>query len=78
MWWPFKKKETKKPASDSRFQFGDPVYFKHRGDRTVGRIYDVYAAEDGSVLYEVQVGGQCPYVLHDMKEEELTLLTTPQ
>ena len=78
MWWPFKKKETKKPAPESKFHFGDPVYFKHRGDRTVGRIYDVYAAEDGSVLYEVQVGGQCPYVLHDMKEEELTLLTTPQ
>jgi len=71
MWWPFKKK-TPEPVIESKFQPGDRVYFKHRGDRTYGRIYRVFAGKDGEVLYDIQVGGQCPYFLYEMKEEVLS------
>ena len=73
MWWLFKKKEKVLPVPDSKFVPGDRVYFKHRGDRTTGHIYRVYAGENGEVLYDVQVGGQCPYFLYGMKEELLNL-----
>lgn len=73
MWWPFhKKKESEpEPVTGAKFLPGEDVYFKHRGDRTYGRIYRVYTGENGEILYDVQVGGQCPYFLYGMKEEAL-------
>lgn len=74
MWWPFKKKKKDpEPVVESRFQVGDRVYFKHRGDRTIGHIWRIYAGENGEVLIDVQVGGQCPYILYGMKEELFNL-----
>ena len=73
MWWPFKKKTKEpEPVTGSKFLPGDDVYFKHRGDRTYGRICRVYSGECGEILYDVQVGGQCPYFLYGKKEEDLT------
>lgn len=74
MWWPFKKKEKEPEAApEAKFAIGDRVYFKHRGDRTIGHIYRAYKGEDGGVVYDVQVGGQCPYFLYAMKEDLLNL-----
>lgn len=70
MWWPFKKKEPE-PVISAKFQAGDRVWFRHRGDRTTGHVYRVFAGENGEALYDVQVGGQCPYFLYGKKEEEL-------
>ena len=72
MIWPFgKKKEKEYPVDNSLFAAGHRVYFVHRGDRTYGKVSRVYKKEDDIVLYDIQVGGQCPYFRYGMKEEEL-------
>ena len=70
----FKKKE-KGPVevNDGVFKKDDLVYFQHRGDRTYGHIRRAYRGEDGNTLYDVQVGGQCPYILYGKREEDLHL-----
>ena len=69
--WPFRKKQ--KIVVDGKFQEGQLVYFLHREERIVGYVYNVYAGEDGGVLYDVQVGGQCPYIRYGLKEEDVHL-----
>lgn len=67
--WPFGKKQ--KAVVTGKYQEGDLVYYVRRGERTVGYIYNIYADADGTVLYDVQVGGQCPYIWHGLKEDEI-------
>lgn len=71
--WPFGKKKKEKPVVGAKFVLGDDVYFMRRGEKTYGRIYRVFTGEDGEILYDVQVAGQCPYFLYGMKEEAFTL-----
>ena len=67
----FKKK--KKVEVVTKFKIGDPVRFRRRGELTFGWIYNVYPKDDGTAIYDVQVGGQCPAIIEGIKEEELTL-----
>ena len=67
----FKKK--KKIVVDTKFKEGNPVRFRYRDELYFGWIYAIYPNEGGSTTYDVQVGGQCPMILKNIKEEELTL-----
>ena len=71
MFWPFKKKKKIEEVTDGKFKRNDFVYFQHRGDRTFGYVVKAYKAEDGSTVYDIQVGGQCPYFLYGKKEDDL-------
>lgn len=73
MCFPWKKKPDGIPVTNAQFAIGDRVVFKHRGDRTIGHIYRVYAKEPGKVIYDIQVGGQCPYMLYEMEEDKLSI-----
>ncbi len=64
-----RKKET--AVQGAKFQVGDFIYFYRRGERTRGYISKVYYGNDREILYEVQVGGQCPYYWPDLKEEDI-------
>lgn len=68
-----RKKKEPEEIYDGLFRKGDLVYFRHRGDRTYGHIRRAYRSEEGETLYDVQVGGQCPYILYGKKEEDLHL-----
>ena len=67
----FKKK--KKVQIETKFKVGDPVRFRYRDELYFGWIYVIYPKENGQTSYDVQVGGQCPMVVKDIKEEQLTL-----
>ena len=68
----FRKKP--KVKIDSKFSDGDYVRFKHRGELTFGWVYNIYTDKEGKVIYDIQIGGQCPAILYGLKEEELTLI----
>lgn len=36
-----------------------------------GIIYDIHQNKDGEVIYDVQIGGECPAVLKDIKEKDI-------
>ena len=68
----FKKK--KKEFIPSLYKKGDTVQFKDRyGDMCVGYVYKIYKNSEGKIIYDIQVGGECPVVLNGYKEEELHL-----
>ena len=68
MWFAKKKKE---PVT-GKFEVGDQVGYHYRGDTVFGYVYRIYKLE-GSIFYDVQVAGQCPYLQKGLKEEELYL-----
>lgn len=63
-----KKKKVAKPQIDSKYQIGDMVRFRHKGDICTGYIYEVYQKNDG-VYYDIQIGGECPAIINSIKEE---------
>lgn len=66
----FKKKEPK-TVIESKFTMKQHVYFRRNGELMFGWIYEIKQGKDGKIIYDVQVGGQCPAVIHDLPEESL-------
>ena len=69
--WKFWKKEKEVPVEGAKFKDGDLIYFRRRGERTVGYVCKVYYGENHEILYDVQVGGQCPYYQYGLPEDAL-------
>lgn len=67
----FWKKKKAKIVIDSKYQIGDFVLFKNKKDEaTSGYIYNV--KQDGTgVIYDIQIGGECPAILADIPEEKV-------
>ncbi len=64
------KKKNKYPIN-AKYQKSDLVTFRRRGDLSFGWIYDAHLDENGKVLYTIQIGGQCPALIYDFKEEDI-------
>ena len=64
----------KKQKIVSKFSDGDYVRFKYRGELTFGWVYKIYTDKEGNVMYDIQIGGQCPAVLYGFQENQLTLM----
>lgn len=64
-----KRKEIKRVSIDSKFKSGEFVHFRHRDELYFGYVFNIYSGADGSVVYDIQVGGQCPAVIRGVKEE---------
>lgn len=64
------KKKVKYPQN-AKYQKSDFVTFRRRGDLSFGWIYDARLDSDGKVLYTIQIGGQCPALIYDFKEEDI-------
>ena len=66
----FKKKKKQEPIN-SKFHLEQRVQYRDRyGDFIIGYVYKI-RKENGKILYDVQVGGECPFIKKDIPEEEL-------
>lgn len=63
-----KKKDNTKPEIDSKYQLGEMVRFRHKGEISPGYIYQIHQKEDG-IYYDIQIGGECPAIIEGVKEE---------
>jgi len=63
----FKKKEW---PTNAKYQKKDFVRFKHKGEVHVGFVYEA-KEENGSILYTLQMGGECPTFAYNYKEENI-------
>lgn len=68
MCW-FKKKKKKVVVFGNKFKVGQPVIFKYHGEMSPGAIYEIKMDENNNIIYDVQIGGECPAVIKDVKEE---------
>ena len=70
----FKKKDNY--PTEAKYKKGDFVNFRHRGELCFGYIYEAFLDKDGKITYTIQIGGQCPALLYNWKEEEILGLKT--
>ena len=70
----FKKKN--KIQINSKFQLKEFVRFRYRGEVNPGYIYRIHLDENNNVLYDVQIGGECPAVIVNIKEEEIIKISS--
>ena len=69
------KAKNKFPV-DAKYKKGDFVNFRYRDDLCFGYIYDARKLSDSKISYTIQLGGQCPALLYDWKEEDIIGLKT--
>lgn len=67
----FKKKQ--KVVLDSHYRVGDVVNFRYRNEINPGIIYDVYVSHTGEIVYDIQIGGECPAVIQGIKDQDIFL-----
>ena len=65
-----KKKQENKEEIDSRYQLGEMIRFRHKGEVSTGYIYRIFQKSDG-IYYDIQIGGECPAIIEGVKEETI-------
>ena len=67
------KKKKKAVITNNKYTVGQKVGFKYRGEVTPGYIYKINLDADNNVIYDIQIGGECPAIISDIREEEIFL-----
>ena len=67
----FKKKKKVVAPINSKFKINDFVDFYHRDDIYFGKISNVYLDASGEVLYDIDIAGQCPATMSEIKETKV-------
>ena len=70
----FKKKKAEKRIINSKFQLKDYVDFFYKDDVYFGIISNIYLDDNGNVLYDIDIAGQCPATLTEIQEEKVIKL----
>ena len=65
----FKRKKIE--VVEGKFSLGELVSFKNKGEVTHGYIYAIKKNEVDEVVYDIQIGGECPAIIRDIKENEI-------
>ena len=64
------KRKNKFPEM-AKYKENNCVSFRFRDDLAFGYIHDAKLGKDGKISYTIQLGGQCPALLYDFKEENI-------
>jgi hypothetical protein len=67
----FFKKKRKVTITNNKYKLFEAVKFKRRGEVDPGVIYNIKLNSDGEVIYDVQIGGECPVVIRDVPEKDI-------
>ena len=68
----FFRKKKPKVVIESKYHEGDFVRFRdNRDDLLVGYVYEVKLDKDGNIIYDIQIGGECPAIKHDIPENKV-------
>ena len=62
-------KKEKKEKVVGKYQIGQYVHFRYRNELMFGYIYDIKKDYHGQIIYDIQIAGQCPTVVFNIKEE---------
>ena len=67
----FKKKKKKTTITTGKYKVGDKVNFKHRDDVAPGFINDIYFDDNSNIVYDIQIGGECPAIITGIDEDDI-------
>ena len=66
-----KKKNNKRQPDEYLYEIGSIIRFKYRGDVTNAYVYDVYLNDEDQIVYDLQIGGECPVVIKGILETSI-------
>ena len=66
----FKKKKSE-VILNSTYKKGQKVSFKRRDDVDPGIIFEVRKNSYGEIIYDIQIGGECPAIIKDVNEKDI-------
>lgn len=69
----FFKRKKKVVITYNKYNVGQAVLFKYHGEMSPGAIIHVKLDENNNVIYDVQIGGECPAIINNVKEEDIHL-----
>lgn len=69
----FFRKKPKQPVERiiSKYSYGDQVRFRYKGEICPGIVYGVAKNAKNEIIYTIQIGGECPAIIGDVKEENV-------
>lgn len=67
----FKRKPKENIQINSKFKLGDYVDFYHKDEVYFGHVSKIYLDSDNIVNYDIDIAGQCPATLSEIKEEKV-------
>ncbi len=68
----FKKRKKPEPII-SKFQVGEFVQFRYQDSLHPGYVYSVSKNENEEIVYEIQIGGECPAIIKNIHENEVKI-----
>ncbi len=70
----FKKRKKEKIIINSKYQIGDHVHFRYKDEVRPGHIYDIRLNKADEVVYDIQIGGECPVVIENIPENKIFVI----
>lgn len=69
----FRKKKTVTVTINSKYLVGDFVKFRHREELDPGVIVAVKLNQNQEIVYDIQIGGECPIVVENVLEKDVVV-----
>ena len=71
----FFRRKKPKEVLNTKYKIGEFIAFKDRhNELTHGYIYSFKKDEAGNIIYDIQIGGECPAIIHDIAEDKIMII----
>lgn len=66
-----KRKKQTEPITNAKFKDSQFVGFHVNNELYTGYIYAIHRQLNGDIVYDIQIGGECPAIKRDVPENKI-------
>ena len=59
---------------NTAYKMGQFVHFRYRDELYFGYVNWIYRGTNNEILYDIQVGGQCPAIIKGIREDAIFIM----
>ena len=60
--------------ANTAYKMGQFVHFRYRDELYFGYVNWIYTGTNNEILYDIQVGGQCPAIIKGIREDTIFIM----
>ena len=60
--------------TNTAYKMGQFVHFRYRDELYFGYVNWIYTGTNNEILYDIQVGGQCPAIIKGIREDTIFIM----
>ena len=60
--------------TNTTYKMGQFVHFRYRDELYFGYVNWIYTGTNNEILYDIQVGGQCPAIIKGIREDTIFIM----